>query len=74
MHWQQELHHLMDQPVGVSFIDGTGTSGILCDAYNNEIYLLEYLYHSQFATKHYAFNQIQDIHPFPSCHIHHNLY
>lgn len=67
MHWQMKLPFLINQPVGVSLVNGQGVSGIFCGASNNEIFLLEYLYHSQFATKHYPFHQIQDIHPFPRC-------
>ncbi len=69
MSWQEKLQFLMNQPVGVSLINGQGVSGILCDVSNEEIYLLEYLYHTQFAMKHYTFNMIQDIHPFPPCQI-----
>lgn len=69
MPWQQKLQFLINQPVGVSLINGQGVSGILCSVANGEIYLLEYLYQDQFATKHYSFNQIQDINPFPSCYI-----
>lgn len=61
-------NHLINQPVGVSLRNGQGVSGILCSVSNREIYLLQYLYHSQFATKHYPLNQIQDIYPFPKCH------
>jgi hypothetical protein len=67
MPWQLKLPFLINQPVGVSLINGQGVSGILCYIANGEIYLLEYLYHTQFATKHYPFSQIQDIHPFPKC-------
>jgi hypothetical protein len=67
MSWQSKLPYLINRPVGVSLTNGQGVSGILCSVSNGEIFLLEYLYHSQFATKHYAFNYIQDIHPFPSC-------
>lgn len=67
MNWQYKIQYLMRQPVGVSFIDGTGTSGILCDAYGGQLYIMEYLYHTQFAIKHFDYNTIQDIHPFPSC-------
>jgi hypothetical protein len=67
MNWQQKIGHLMGQPVGVSFTNGTGTSGILCNADGNQIYILEYLYHSQFALKHYDYRTIQDINPFPHC-------
>lgn len=67
MPWQMKLEFLMNKPIGVSFTNGQGTSGILCSVENGEIYLLEYLYHTQFALKHYAFDEIQDIHPFPKC-------
>jgi hypothetical protein len=67
MPWQLRLPFLMNKPVGVSLANGQGVSGILCSSANGQIYLLEYLYASQFATKHYAFNEIQDILPFPGC-------
>ncbi|EJO5346685.1 hypothetical protein NRP93_003833 [Clostridium botulinum] len=67
MPWQMKLQFLTNQPVGVFLANGQGVSGILCNVENGQIYLLEYLYHSQFATKHYAFDEIQDIHPFPTC-------
>jgi len=69
MPWQQKLQFLINQPVGVSLINGQGVSGILCNIDNGEIYLLEYLYQAQFATKHYSFSQIQDINPFPPCYV-----
>lgn len=67
MPFQTDFRFLINQPVGVSLRNGQGVSGVLCEVTDREIYLLEYLYHSQFATKHYPFNQIQDIHPFPPC-------
>ena len=59
--------YLINQPVGVSLTNGQGVSGILCSVTNREIYLLVYLYHSQFATKHYPLNMIQNIYKFPRC-------
>lgn len=67
MSWQQNIRRLMGRPVGVSFGDGRGTSGILCDARDGELYVLEYLYHDQFAMKHYEYDMIRDIYPFPPC-------
>lgn len=67
MPWQQKIAYLLGKPIGISFIDGTGTSGILCEASGGSLYVMEYLYHSQFAIKHYNYNTIQDIHPFPNC-------
>jgi hypothetical protein len=74
MPMKSNLQHLLNHPVGVSLRNGQGVSGILCDITKDEIFLLEYLYQSQFATKHYSFNQIQDIYPFPSCHGNNRLY
>ncbi|SCX91992.1 hypothetical protein [Alkaliphilus peptidifermentans] len=67
MPWQTTMQYLINQPVGVSLTDGTGVSGILCTITHNEIYLLEYLYHTQFALKHYPLYRIRDVLPFPSC-------
>jgi len=67
MLWSMNLYYLINQPVGVSMADGTGVSGILCNVDDREIYLLEYLYHTQFALKHYPLNIIQGVYPFPGC-------
>ena len=67
MPWQQKIRHLIGQPIGISFMNGQGTSGILCNAYDGQLYILEYLYQSQFALKHYEYRTIQDINPFPKC-------
>ena len=67
MSWHMNLQYLVNQPVGVSLTNGQGVSGILCSVSHSEIYLLEYLYQTQFALKHYPLNQIQAVHPFPSC-------
>lgn len=64
------MHSLIGASVGISFIDGTGTSGVLCSIRDGEAYVLEYLYSSQFATKHYPLHRIQAVHPFPGCHYH----
>jgi len=67
MIWNMNLQYMINQPVGVSLVNGQGVSGILCSVTNTEIYLLEYLYQSQFAMKHYQLNQVQNVYPFPSC-------
>ena len=67
MPWQQKLPYLIHKPVGVSLKNGQGVSGILCSVDNGQIYILVYLYHTQFATKHYLFSEVQDILPFPDC-------
>ena len=65
-----KAQHLVGHPVGISFTNGQGASGVLCGYDHHKIYVMEYLYHTQFATKQYPFSQIQDILPFPSCHPH----
>lgn len=67
MPYNSRWQFYINKPVGVSLTNGQGVSGVLCGISNGEIYLLEYLYHTQFATKHYPFDQIQDIYPFPQC-------
>ncbi len=67
MNRQQKIRHLIGEPIGISFTNGQGTSGILCNAYDGQLYVLEYLYQSQFALKHYDYQTIQDINPFPNC-------
>lgn len=67
MPWQTMLPYLMNQNVGVSLVNGQGVAGKLCSYDTNGIYLLEYLYQSQFATKHYLYGQIQNITAYPSC-------
>ncbi|MGB3262033.1 hypothetical protein [Paenisporosarcina sp.] len=67
MNWQHKIMHLIGQPIGVSFTNGQGTSGILCNADGEELYIMEYLYQAQFAIKHYEYHTIRDINPFPPC-------
>lgn len=67
MPWQQNMKDLLGKPVGVSLVNGQGTSGILCGVQEGRVYILEYLYQDQFALKHYPLRTIQDIHPFPPC-------
>lgn len=74
MHWQQKIQYLIGRPIGISFINGQGTSGVLCSAHDGQLYVYEYLYQAQFAMKHYDFRQIQDIHAFPNCPHQNTLY
>lgn len=74
MHWQQKVHYLTGQPVGVSFRNGQGTSGVLCGFSDGKLLLIEYLYHTQFAMKQYDLRTIQDIHGFPPCRHEQRLY
>lgn len=67
MPWEQNLYRMMGKAVGISFRNGQGTSGILCDADNDMVYITEHLYREQFATKQYALNTIHEIVPFPPC-------
>jgi hypothetical protein len=67
MPWQQKIQYLVGQPIGVSFVNGQGTSGILCGASDGKLLVIEYLYQSQFALKQYDIYTIQDLHRFPPC-------
>ncbi|TVY09021.1 hypothetical protein FPZ49_15650 [Paenibacillus cremeus] len=58
---------LRGTPVGISLKNGQGVSGILCSVHSGQVYVMQYLYQSQFATFHYSFNDIRDIIPFPPC-------
>ncbi|MEL3961545.1 hypothetical protein MKZ01_09730 [Lysinibacillus endophyticus] len=58
---------LIGQPIGVAFKNGLSVSGVLCDADENEICLMEYLYQAKFVQKYYNYEQIQGIYIFPSC-------
>ncbi|MWC27765.1 hypothetical protein [Paenibacillus sp. MMS18-CY102] len=64
---EQKASLLIGRPVGVSMRNGNGVTGVLCAVQNGEIFLLQYLYHSQFATFHYPLIQVADILAFPSC-------
>ncbi|KHD86083.1 hypothetical protein [Heyndrickxia ginsengihumi] len=74
MPWQQKIRQLMGKPIGISLSSGQGTSGILCSASDGKLYVMEYLYQSQFALKHYDYNMIHDINGFPSCYNERTLY
>ncbi|ANE45154.1 hypothetical protein SY83_01030 [Paenibacillus swuensis] len=67
MAWQQEIYSYVGQPVGISLVNGQGVSGVLCQIGNGRLYVLEYLYQSQFATKQYMFGQVQNVTVFPGC-------
>lgn len=67
MSWYTKALGLIGQPVGVSFVNGQGVTGVLCSVTGGNVVLMEYLYQSQFATKHYPSNTIQDINSFPGC-------
>jgi len=67
MPWEQHVREMIGKPIGISFCNGQGTSGVLCNVRNDVLYVMEYLYQNQFATKHYSFSIIQDVHMFPSC-------
>lgn len=68
MQWHHNIVGLMGKPIGISFTNGQGTSGILCGISGGKLQVIEYLYQSQFALKQYDIYSIQDIHPFPNCH------
>ncbi|MFF3099707.1 hypothetical protein [Viridibacillus arvi] len=68
MHWHYKIGYLIGQPVGISFTNGQGTSGILCGVSGGKLLVTEYLYQAQFALKQYDLHMIQDINGFPPCH------
>ncbi len=74
MLWQYKIQYLIGQPIGISFTSGQGTSGILCGVSEEKLLVLEYMYQSQFALKHYDFQMIQDINGFPPCHVQQPFY
>ncbi|WP_153731793.1 hypothetical protein [Sporosarcina obsidiansis] len=67
MKWQQKVYYLIGQPIGVSFMNGQGTTGILCGISDGKLQIIEYLYQVQFALKQYDLYTIQDINEFPLC-------
>lgn len=60
-----KIPYLIGQPVGVSFTNGQGTSGVLCGVSGGKLLVLEYLYQSQFALKQYDLHMIHDVNGFP---------
>ncbi|MBP1973193.1 hypothetical protein J2Z47_001412 [Cohnella thailandensis] len=64
---QQKAMYFMGRPVGVSLRNGQGASGILCNVNNGQLYLLQYLYQTQFATFHYPLSEVSDVIPYPAC-------
>lgn len=64
---QQKAMSMIGRQDGLSLKNGQGVSGMLCSVQGGQLFLLQYLYASQFATFHYAFNDVADIHPFPAC-------
>ncbi|NMD71560.1 hypothetical protein HHO41_14755 [Bacillus sp. DNRA2] len=67
MPWLQKIPYLINQPIGVSFIDGTGASGVLCGTSDGKLLVMKYLYQAQFALMQYDMYAIQDIHGYPPC-------
>ena len=57
---------LIGQPIGVALKNGLSVSGVLCDADDDEICLMEYLYQAKFVQKYYDYDVIQGIYIFPS--------
>ncbi|MGG0175595.1 hypothetical protein [Gottfriedia acidiceleris] len=68
MPWHQKIRYLVGQPVGISFTNGQGTSGVLCGTSGSKLLVIEYMYQSQFSLKQYDFHTIQDVNGFPPCH------
>jgi len=60
------IKSLIGQPIGVAFKNGLSISGVLCDANEDEIVLLEYVYQSKFRQKVYDLDLIDGIYMFPN--------
>lgn len=60
------IKSLVGQPIGVAFKNGLSISGVLCEVTDEEIILMEYVYHSKFRQKHYDIDLIDGIYIFPS--------
>lgn len=69
----ERIKSLVGQPIGVELKNGLCISGVLCDATDNEIYLMEYLYQAKFIQRQYDIDFIQGIYLFPPCAINENL-
>ena len=63
---QDRIKALIGQPIGVAFKNGLSISGVLCEATDDEIVLMEYVYQSKFRQKHYDLDLIDGIYMFPS--------
>lgn len=64
---QLNITDSIGQPIGITFLNGQGTSGVLCDAKDNTLFVIEYLYQTQFAMKQYPYSSIQNVYSFPNC-------
>ncbi|MEW9673304.1 hypothetical protein [Ammoniphilus sp. 3BR4] len=64
---RRRARRLIGRTVGVTFQDGTGVSGILCQVTTNNIFILQFITRNQFSLNRYNFNRIRDIRRFPSC-------
>ncbi len=67
MPWQQTVYSMLGSPIGISFYNGQGTSGVLCSVQEEVLYVIEYMYQDQFALKQYPFDMIEDVNTFPAC-------
>ena len=65
--WLSKANSLVGQPVGLSLTNGQGVTGVLCSLSGGNVVIQEYLYQSQFATKQYPYNTVQDLNGFPGC-------
>jgi hypothetical protein len=64
---QQKASGLIGTPVGISLKNGQGVSGVLCSIQQGQLYVMQYLYQTQFATFHYPLQDVADINPYPAC-------
>ncbi len=66
MQWM--LPMLINEHVGIALVNGESTTGKLCRFDSRGIYLMEYLYQTEYRVRRYLYGQIQNMTPYPSCH------
>lgn len=64
---KEKIKSLIGQPIGLEFKNGLCICGVLCDATDDVICLMEYLYQAKFIQRQYEIELIQGIYLFPTC-------
>lgn len=67
MHWSQRINYMIGMPVCVSLNDGSWAAGVLCEARDGLVYVLECINQNQFTTNSYQYYRIKDVSTYPSC-------
>ncbi|UOF88853.1 hypothetical protein LSG31_12975 [Fodinisporobacter ferrooxydans] len=64
---RQKALRLIGKPVGITFKNGTGTSGVLCRVGTQRIFVIVFQIGNFFPLKHFRINRIHEIRKFPNC-------